>query len=58
MFDVFVSPHEAKPIGTLLEDIRCKHGAAAIGLGSTGLCGARLENEPEHDVIRVQLCIG
>lgn len=37
MFEEFVSPHEAKHIGSLLEDIRRDHGPAAIGLGRAGL---------------------
>lgn len=37
MFEEFVSPHEAKQIGHLLEDIRSEHGPAAIGLGRAGL---------------------
>jgi len=37
MFEEFVSPHEAKQIGHLLEDIRREHGSAAIGLGRAGL---------------------
>ena len=39
MFEEFVSPHEAKQIGHLLEDIRREHGSAAIGLGRAGLRG-------------------
>src|SRR5699024_6920941 len=37
MFDEFVSPHEAKEIGPLIEHIRSEHGPAAIGLGRAGL---------------------
>lgn len=37
MFEEFVSPHEAKQIGTLLETVRREHGPAAIGLGRAGL---------------------
>ena len=36
MFEEFVSPHEAKQIGTLLEAVRREHGPAAIGLGRAG----------------------
>src|SRR5699024_4802514 len=37
MFDEFVSPHEAKNIGELLQDIKSQHGPTAIGLGRAGL---------------------
>src|SRR5699024_8403281 len=37
MFDEFISPHEAKEIGPLLEQIKTQHGAAVIGLGRAGL---------------------
>lgn len=37
MFDAFVSPHEAKHIGPLIEQIRSQHGTTAIGLGRAGL---------------------
>ena len=37
MFAEFVSPHEAKHIGSLLETVRRAHGPAAIGLGRAGL---------------------
>lgn len=37
MFDEFVTPHEAKHIGPLLEQIKHEHGPAAIGLGRAGL---------------------
>jgi len=37
MFDEFMTPHEAKNIGELLEHIRSEHGPAAIGLGRAGL---------------------
>ena len=37
MFEEFVSPHEAKQIGPLLEQIKHEHGPAAIGLGRAGL---------------------
>ena len=37
MFAEFVSPHEAKHIGPLLEQIKDEHGPAAIGLGRAGL---------------------
>ena len=37
MFDEFVSPHEAKQVGPLLEQIKHEHGPAAIGLGRAGL---------------------
>src|SRR5699024_192524 len=37
MFDEFVTPHEAKKIGELLEHIRSEHGPAVIGLGRAGL---------------------
>jgi DNA polymerase V len=36
MFDQFISPHEAKNIGPLLEQIRSEHGTTAIGLGRAG----------------------
>ena len=37
MFDQFVTPHEAKQVGPLLEQIKHEHGPAAIGLGRAGL---------------------
>ncbi|HEY4535506.1 MAG TPA: hypothetical protein VIG71_05970 [Enteractinococcus sp.] len=37
MFEEFVTPHEAKHIGPLLEQIKHEHGHAAIGLGRAGL---------------------
>src|SRR5690625_4093100 len=37
MFEAFVSPHEAKQVGPLLEQIRSEHGTTAIGLGRAGL---------------------
>ena len=37
MFEEFVSPHEAKQIGPLIEHIRSEHGTTAIGLGRAGL---------------------
>src|SRR5699024_2030266 len=37
MFAQFVTPHEAKHIGPLLEQIKHEHGDAAIGLGRAGL---------------------
>src|SRR5699024_8243922 len=37
MFEEFVSPHEAKQIGPLIEQIRSEHGTTAIGLGRAGL---------------------
>ena len=37
MFDEFVTPHEAKHIGPLLDQIKHGHGPAAIGLGRAGL---------------------
>lgn len=37
MFEEFVSPHEAKQIGPLLEQIKQEYGPAAIGLGRAGL---------------------
>lgn len=37
MFDEFVSPHESKHVGTLLEQVRTEHGSGAIGLGAGGL---------------------
>ena len=37
MFEPFVTPHEAKHIGPLLEQIKHEHGPAAIGLGRAGL---------------------
>lgn len=37
MFDEFVSPHESKHVGTLLEQVRAEHGSGAIGLGAGGL---------------------
>src|SRR5699024_3863318 len=37
MFEEFVTPHEAKQIGPLLEQIKHEHGPAAIGLGRAGL---------------------
>lgn len=36
MFDEFVSPHEAKAIGPLIEQIRSEQGNTAIGLGRAG----------------------
>src|SRR5690625_4444756 len=36
MFDEFISPHEAKNIGELLQDIKKQHGASSIGLGRAG----------------------
>lgn len=36
MFDQFISPHEAKGIGPLVEQIRSEHGTTAIGLGRAG----------------------
>lgn len=41
MLEEFVTPHEAKNIGELLQDIKSHHGSAAIGLGRAGLreCG-------------------
>lgn len=37
MFEEFVSPHEAKNIGGLLQDIKSQHGSTAIGLGRAGI---------------------
>ena len=37
MFEEFVSPHEAKHIGPLLEQLKHEHGPGAIGLGRAGL---------------------
>src|SRR5699024_5632095 len=37
MFDTFVSPHEAKQVGPLIEQIRSEHGTTSIGLGRAGL---------------------
>lgn len=37
MFEEFVSPHEAKQIGPLIEHIRNEHGVSSIGLGRAGL---------------------
>ena len=37
MFDEFVSPHEAKNLGSLLEEIKHAHGPEVIGLGAAGL---------------------
>lgn len=47
-FDPFVSAHEAKQIGPLIQQIRSEHGVKSIGLGAAGLqqgpawrCGGR-----------------
>ncbi|MGV2854353.1 Y-family DNA polymerase [Glutamicibacter sp. AGC13] len=36
-FDPFVSAHEAKQIGPLIQQIRAEHGVKSIGLGAAGL---------------------
>ncbi|WP_319022680.1 DinB/UmuC family translesion DNA polymerase, partial [Glutamicibacter arilaitensis] len=36
-FDPFVSAHEAKQIGPLIQQIRSEHGVKSIGLGRAGL---------------------
>lgn len=36
-FETFVSAHEAKQIGPLIQQIRSEHGVKAIGLGAAGL---------------------
>lgn len=36
-FEPFISPHEAKNIGALVQQIRNEHGTKAIGLGQAGM---------------------
>ncbi|WP_159613921.1 Y-family DNA polymerase [Glutamicibacter sp. JC586] len=36
-FDPFISAHEAKQIGPLIQQIRSEHGVKSIGLGAAGL---------------------
>ncbi|GAA1495398.1 Y-family DNA polymerase [Paeniglutamicibacter kerguelensis] len=36
-FEPFVNPHEAKEIGPLIQKIKQRHGASAVGLGLAGM---------------------
>lgn len=36
-FEPFISPHEAKNIGALVQQIRSAHGVKAVGLGRAGM---------------------
>ena len=36
-FEPFISPHEAKNIGSLVQQIRSAHGVKAVGLGRAGM---------------------